>query len=411
MSPKLPPKILEIVFREIHGYRGYYPNHHLNDLHSCLLVNKEWCESTVPVLWSSVFYPIQTIRIDAITTYLSCLSSEKRQLLQRQAEVNIPLPKKYKKPKFEYASYLLELNFDKFLKTIFSWCKKYRKPYRIARRNELIIRSLLELFSSQGANIKYFAMNNVPNYLLYDDYFNDLKSIDFNFLAESHLRNCLSSVTELRLEWDALALDGFLPALEQTCRSLKIIHTDFAHNPASASLFINRQQARDLATLVSAQSNLQKFILQNHRYYTHFFIESLRTQKCSLKEIEFHSVDFLGCFPFQALTSCSFLTHISIEDCLNLNPDMVTPLFYASFPDLQHVHVYNNDPPCEELIEWADKKNSKREWWQIKLTIENIRRSIRYFIMFVIAYWYLIPFLNLIFRIGWKLSNWLLETL
>jgi hypothetical protein len=220
MTSRLKPEILEKIFQEIYGPRGYYrSNEHLNNLYSCLLVNREWCKSAVPVLWSAVFYPIQTIRIGTITTYLSCLDLEKRQILQNQAGINIPTWQ-YDRPRFEYASYLTELNFDKFLKTIFSWCKKHRKPYRITRRNELVIRSLLELFSSRRANIKYFAMNNVPNYLLYDDYFDNLKTIDFKLLAESNIRDCLSGVKELRLEWDALALDGFLDALGHTCRSL-----------------------------------------------------------------------------------------------------------------------------------------------------------------------------------------------
>src|SRR4051794_40587260 len=157
MASRLPPKILKNIFQEIHGHRGCYRSGvHLNNLYSCLLVNKEWCKSVVPILWSAVFYPIQTIRIGTITTYLSCLNLEKRQILQNQAGINIPT-RRYR-PTFEYASYLTELNFDKFLKTIFLWCKKHRKPYRIARRNEFIIRSLLELFSSSRANIKYFAM-------------------------------------------------------------------------------------------------------------------------------------------------------------------------------------------------------------------------------------------------------------
>ena len=164
MTSRLPPKILKNIFQEIHGLKGCYrSDDHLKNLYSCLLVNKEWCENAVPVLWSAVFYPIQTIRTGTITTYLSCLNLEKRQILQKQAGINIPTRRR--RSMFEYASYLTELNFDKFLKTIFLWCKKHRKPYRITRRHELVIRSLLELFSLRRANIKYFAMNNVPNYL------------------------------------------------------------------------------------------------------------------------------------------------------------------------------------------------------------------------------------------------------
>jgi hypothetical protein len=218
MATQLPPEVLKNIFQKIYGNRGCYRSDNLKNLYSCLLVNKKWCVNVIPILWSAVFYPIQTIRVDAITTYLSCLSLEKQKTLQNQAGINIPI--QYDKPAFQYATYLTELNFDKFLKTIFSWSKKHRKPYRITKRNELIVQYLLELFSSNCAKIKYFAMNSVPNYLLNDDYFDNLKTIDFKLLTEPNIRECLSSVKELRLEWDALALDGFLAALGYTCRSL-----------------------------------------------------------------------------------------------------------------------------------------------------------------------------------------------
>ncbi|RIA90786.1 hypothetical protein C1645_769120 [Glomus cerebriforme] len=415
MTSRLPPEILKNIFQIIYGHKGCYrSDEHLNNLFSCLLVNKEWCESAIPILWSEVFYPIQTIRIGTITTYLSCLNLEKRKTLQNQAGVNIPI--QYDRPTFNYASQLTELNFDKFLKTIFSWCKKYRKPYRNTKRNEFMIRSLLELFSSNCANIKYFAMNNVPNYRLYDDYYDNLVTIDFKLLTEPNIRDCLSGVKELRLEWDTLVLNGFLTALSHTCRSLETLDTNFAHDPEFANLFISKEQAEDLAILISAQSNLQKFILQDYQNYTHYFLNSLNTQTLSLKVIEFYSVDFLGCISFEVFKNCHLLTHITFEDCSNITVDMVKPLLNASFPNLKYVHVYNNpdyyDPPCEDLVKWADKKNFKGKWWQIKLNDLDLLRIIKYFIYFifsVFSYWLFKPFImglaNILLKyLSWKLG-------
>ncbi|GES82005.1 hypothetical protein GLOIN_2v1631688 [Rhizophagus clarus] len=366
MAAQLPSDVLQNIFQNIYGYRGSYrSDKNLNSLYSCLLVNKKWSENVVPILWSAVFYPIQTIRTEVITTYLSCLSTEKRKILRDQAGINIPV--QYDRTRFQYATYLTELNFDKFLKAIFLWSKKYRKPYRVTKRNELIVQYLLELFSTNCAKIKYLAMNSVPNYLLNDEYFDNLNTIDFKFLTEPNIRNCLSNVKELRLEWDALALDGFLSAIGYTCRSLEVIDANFAHDPGFSNLFINKQQAEELSLLISSQSNLQKFILQDYRYFTHFFINSLYTQTHSLKAVEFYSVDFLGCVSFEVLKNCSLITHITFEDCENITADMVKPLVNAPFPNLKNVHVYNNpdQPPCEELILWADKKNFKRKWGKI----------------------------------------------
>ncbi|RGB25722.1 hypothetical protein C1646_771340 [Rhizophagus diaphanus] len=399
-QPQLPPEVLKNIFQKIYGNRGCYrSDKNLNDLYSCLLVNKRWCVNVVPILWSAVFYPIQTIRIGVITTYLSCLSLEKRKILQNQAGINIPT--NYDKTTFRYATYLTELNFEKFLKTIFLWSKKNRKPYRNTKRNELIVQYLLELFSSNCAKIKYFAMNNVPNYLLNDDYFDNLKTIDFKLLREPNIRNCLSNVKELRLEWDALALDGFLNSIGYTCRSLEVLDTNFAHDPEFSNLFINKQQAEELAMLISSQSNLQKFILQDYRYYTHFFINSLYTQTHSLKEIEFYSVDFLGCVSFEVFKHCSLITNITFEDCENITLDMAKPLFNSPLPNLKNVHVYNNPdhPICEDLVLWADKKNFKGKWWEIKITTKKIKYSFS----IIIICWYFTPLIVNIVKILFKI--------
>jgi hypothetical protein len=98
---------------------------------------------------------------------------------------------------------------------------------------------------------------------------------------------------------------------------------------------------------------------------------------------------------------------------------MVKPLFNAPFPNLKYVHVYNNpnycDPPCEELVKWADKKNFKGKWWQIKITSENIwefLRFVHYSMLFIIACWLFIPFIvglvNILGKyLSWKLSKYL----
>jgi hypothetical protein len=152
--------------------------------------------------------------------------------------------------------------------------------------------------------------------------------------------------------------------------------------------------------LISSQSNLQKFILQDYRYYTHFFINSLYTQTNSLKEIEFYSVDFLGCVSFEVFKHCSLVTHLTFEDCENITLDMVKPLLNAPFPNLKYVHVYNNPDhhPCEELVLWADKKNSKRKWWEFKITIKKVKYSIS----MIIICWYMAPIIVNIVKILFK---------
>lgn len=292
---ELPQEILKQIFQEIYGYRGSYRSQeNLSNLYSCLLVNKSWCEAAVPILWSSIFYS----NIGAITTYLSCLSTDKLRMIadsgirlppslsQRHLTSFPPMPSEKKTSNgiakindnrgsnnnnvmFDYPSFLIELNLDKLLKSVFAWCLKHRNnSHRISKsslsssfsslssslsshiftsythsstysspdssiissessyypsiqsqkpedviRAECVLRSLLQLFSLKNSKIQYFSFNSVPGFLLNDDYFENLKYIDFHgILCEQETRRIFENVKECRLEWDALAVDGLLDA-------------------------------------------------------------------------------------------------------------------------------------------------------------------------------------------------------
>ncbi|CAG8536163.1 16091_t:CDS:2 [Acaulospora morrowiae] len=414
-------EILTKIFWEIYGYRGCYRRQeNFNDLYSCLLVNRSWCKTAVPILWSSVFYPIQTSRLGFITTYLSCLSPEK---LRGIADSGIKLPPSLSKhllspisilsdrdqdggasvvgsvktPMFDYPSYLEELDFDKLLKSIFDWCRKHRDIPRYQSsslsssisssmssslfssrsvstlassvsssssnnplsksqypslhsrksehiiRAECILRALLQLFTSRCSNIRCFSMNSVSNYLLHNDYFENLTKIDFNgLLCEQDIRGLFDNVKECRLEWDAMAVDGFLDAFGTSCRNLEILNANFAHDPDLATLFINKKQATDLAILITTQTSLKSFVLQDHQYFTHFFLQSLNTQISTLTKLEFYSVDFKSCHSFDVIAKCGQLELLVFKDCINITVEMATPLFNAKLPKLKYVHITNS---------------------------------------------------------------------
>src|SRR3954449_3927219 len=53
-----------------------------NSLHSCLLVNKEWCNIVVPILWKEYSLHGENSQNEKLfNTILSCLPSSSKQLL------------------------------------------------------------------------------------------------------------------------------------------------------------------------------------------------------------------------------------------------------------------------------------------------------------------------------------------
>ncbi|CAG8618473.1 8247_t:CDS:2, partial [Cetraspora pellucida] len=83
-NDRLPPKILEQIFRNIYGFSGYYRDAaSIGALYNCLLVCKHWCRCAIPILWSDTFYPIQNIKVEVISTYMLCLEDENLREIER----------------------------------------------------------------------------------------------------------------------------------------------------------------------------------------------------------------------------------------------------------------------------------------------------------------------------------------
>src|ERR1043166_183254 len=79
-------------------------------LHSCLLVNRLWCEAVVPILWRNPWkYCQNSVNYNSLySTIISLLPSESKELLINN---NIDLfPNKFPKPLINYARFIKSLN-------------------------------------------------------------------------------------------------------------------------------------------------------------------------------------------------------------------------------------------------------------------------------------------------------------
>src|ERR1051326_8885578 len=71
-------------------------------LHSCVLVNRLWCETAMPYLWSQPFQQSTPPPASLINNFIACLSDdEKAELVQ----AGIKIPAVFKRPPtFNYSS-------------------------------------------------------------------------------------------------------------------------------------------------------------------------------------------------------------------------------------------------------------------------------------------------------------------
>ena len=99
MSFKLNEDVLYLIFKELQDDE--------KSLYSCLLVNKTWCETAVPILWRNPWKCLEGWRgqkkeealLNVIISYLSDESKNK-----------LRMTNSYRKPLFDYISFCKHLN-------------------------------------------------------------------------------------------------------------------------------------------------------------------------------------------------------------------------------------------------------------------------------------------------------------
>src|SRR3954452_15756387 len=101
MTTPLPTDCLNGIFKCLLNDAG--------SLHSCLLVNKLWCEIVIPLLWNNPWQSTQLLFNTKnwpafIKTLLSCLPEESKELLRKNG-IDLLLRISSKPPLFDYVGY------------------------------------------------------------------------------------------------------------------------------------------------------------------------------------------------------------------------------------------------------------------------------------------------------------------
>src|SRR2546423_14383267 len=96
--------VLFLIIKELRNDR--------KSLHSCLLIDRTWCEATIPILWKN---PWKFCRIDSAKSILLFnvillhLSEESRENLKKQ-KIDLFLAVTHQRPLFNYISFWRYLN-------------------------------------------------------------------------------------------------------------------------------------------------------------------------------------------------------------------------------------------------------------------------------------------------------------
>ncbi|CAG8745556.1 2726_t:CDS:1 [Dentiscutata erythropus] len=270
--------------------RGIF--YHLLDdyeaLFTCILVNRSWCRSAIPLLWSDIFNgesPSSEKRIKIISTYIKCLSDFQRQTLINN---NIKLQEDFKPALFDYPKFLRVLNCNYFDKALHDWCKKVINPssddldFRTTLNvcNQIISQYIFDhstgLYTlclgkhkSDGQCLMHLPSNVYPEELCYT----------FSKLTELHINEWLPIITQ--------NLSSVLLFFEKlSLCSRRITNLTISLNQISGTAY-HPEVFKHLFSLINSQCNLQSFTMTfSINLQSSLLFSSLSNQSHSLKYLE-----------------------------------------------------------------------------------------------------------------------------
>ncbi|GBB92398.1 hypothetical protein RclHR1_00200031 [Rhizophagus clarus] len=219
-------------------------------LHSCLLVNRHYCETAVRILWKNIwnfkysvtYKPFRThVPLAIISTLIACLPDESKDLL-RNNEISIITPTK-KPPLFNYPSFCKVLSIhviDQMIQHILDNGQlNTKKSLKFSKY--LLSQEILKMFMNQIPSLKSLDY--------YSGYSRKVQNIMFIHLSESE--SCLSKLSELNCSSDIYS--EFFYQITQICQNIQSLSIKFEN-------FISD----GLTDLISSQNNLKSITL---RYY------------------------------------------------------------------------------------------------------------------------------------------------
>lgn len=340
-------------------------------LHSCLLVNRLWCRTIIPILWSRTFTlmrPSIKFSLSLISIYLSFLNEEEKQLRKYHPE----LYPTFNQVLFNYPSFLKEFYYETMFSSVKFWIKttititpQFDNQYNFNYINKISHRLSQSLF-------KMFLRNNAKVYLL------NIKSFENNpdFPYLPNFKDSFSNLKIFQFSVDLQPLHNlpntysFLKSLSQSCNTLSHIFIDsyFNNDDDKEEIFFN---------IIKAQRNIKKFIINSHGNIPKSILNLLINQS-SLVLLHFIDTTFNNLFPFEILLNCNNLKFLLIVNCHEHNNNINSNNISSSHTITSTSHTITSTSSSSSSSFFPKNINCKIDTLHLKnnhflpLTISNL---------------------------------------
>src|SRR6266542_1652941 len=312
-------------------------------LHSCLLVNRLWCQVTVRILWRDIWsfhYNVQQYRpyrtyvpLSIFNTLIACIPCESKKLLYKNGIVTSTLSRN--PPFFNYASFCKVLSLYKIDKIIENVIQKNKPLVNLLYTKYLIMQEILKMFMIQISSLKildytFICFETIPN----------LPNIPFTYFPGA--MDCIADLSELRCNSNNSS--EFFYHLLQFCHNLKSLTIEF-ENVISNGLF-------DLITSQNNLKHLKLFQSCDGVNWTEI-IPSLTKHLATLTKL--HLVSFSEDVPTSFVSFFPNLRELNISFYEEKYFDDFKELQHVTFPKLQILKIPYACPKVEYFTKFLEK--------------------------------------------------------
>ncbi|EXX72303.1 uncharacterized protein OCT59_023819 [Rhizophagus irregularis] len=330
-------------------YILYYLQNNHSTLFNCLLVNRFWCKSTIPLLYANPFANISKKRYLIISTLIFCFDKTEISQLKNQlglSQVNNIIIDEGHKPLFEYLKYLEDYKYSIINSVIYGWFAKYHSGLSSFQK---LYNDIIPIFHQsilrQSRNIKQL---DILSSLFYREGFKN-----FN------IQNLISNLTELNSLSLNFCLKGtadneleqkFLRNIANTCLNLRILKVTLPQTRRSRLQRVNFNNLIDTTTLkklcaiIKEQNKLEIFEIWNCNSLLNNILLSLEFQKHSLVHIEIMSTDFSNVDFLKRFNNLHNLECLKFGYCKGILLNQCESLNFVSFKlkELEFIRNYWN---------------------------------------------------------------------
>ncbi|CAG8580528.1 13696_t:CDS:2, partial [Ambispora leptoticha] len=355
--------ILDEIFQHLTALKNpfnYHSSEVYDNLYSCILVNKQWCDIAIPHLWRRPFSSVHSYaQYKILMIYLSLLDKSK------QEKIKIELGHKFSyicTPTYNYASFIRHLDYAELISAIRSFYFISTKNNKTFFKEEIIFMLsdlVRELFVKSGSRLISLRV------MLRDC------SKWFAGFDDPAFRSWISGIHNLYI----------VGLSEETCHILQIL-TDDCKFLMNLSISVwnfetdkNSQILEDyVVDFLNSQQNLKILSIYDCDGFTRLIIPSLKSFSCSLERLSLEYVDFSGCTNWDSINTFNKLNTLTISYCYNLPQKMVRTLLDCRFPKLQRVNLQEDSNSYiypKELLDWAFSINIMHARFKHLKKIEN----------------------------------------